>query len=256
MYNKDMGKTVSVVFIVKNAESTFEKSLRSVKFADEIVVVDNGSSDKTREIANRFNAHIFENKADDLGVLRRYSLEKATSAWILILDADEVVSDDLGNEIQDLLSKDTQPFKLYSIAFLNHFLGRPLHFGGENYRKTILFEKKAGVINDAYIHEKVDPKGQDVGNLVGVVYHYSYQSLGQLFGKFTAYAKRSAREKERQGEISNVHKLITYPINLFLARFIRDKGYKDGLFRLPLDIAFAYMEFLTYFLLLTHSSKK
>ena len=77
-----------------------------------------------------------------------------------------------------------------------------------------------------------------------------------MFGKFTDYAKREARQKINKGEKSSIKKIVFYPLHMFWARFIKDKGYKDGIFRIPLDVGFAYMEFLTYVLILFYRHGK
>ncbi len=82
------------------------------------------------------------------------------------------------------------------------------------------------------------------------ILHYSYRSLTQLYKKFSGYAWKEAKRKRQQGERTSAKKIVLYPLHMFWARFIEDKGYQDGFFRIPLDLGFAYMEFLTYFLML------
>ena len=88
-----------------------------------------------------------------------------------------------------------------------------------------------------------------IGQLKNKINHYSYRNLINIYKKFTNYAIQEARLKKKAGEKTSLKKIFLYPLHMFWARFIKDKGYKDGLFRIPLDFGFAYMEFLTYFLL-------
>ena len=117
----------------------------------------------------------------------------------------------------------------------------------------VLFRTKEGFSTEDEIHAVYKIKTGKIGQFKNKIDHYSYRSLSQLFIKFTNYAIREARQKKSRGEKSSLKKVFLYPAHLFWARFIKDKGYKDGLFRIPLDLGFAYMEFLTYFLLFFYS---
>ncbi len=237
---------LSLVMITKNCEKVINEALRSVKsLPDEIIVVDDYSTDKTVLIAKKYKARVFYKKEEDFGKKRKYAVFKAKGDWILFLDTDERLSDKLKSEIEKIVKKDS-PFTGYAIPYQNHFLGRPLYFGGENYRMIRLFRKNSIKFDSALVHEKfVITKGK-VGQLKNKIYHYSYRSLSQMYRKFTDYALREARQKIRNSEKTNLKKIFIYPLHMLWARFIEDKGYKDGLFRIPLDLGFAYMEFLTY----------
>ncbi len=251
-----MKSKLSLLIISKNAQGLIEKTINSVKgLVDEIIVIDNDSTDKTAEIATRLGAIVFQRFEEDLGKQRKYGLEKCQGEWVLVLDTDEYLSENLRREIKNLFSKRQlllQKFNGFFIPFQNHFLNRPIKHGGENYKMLRLFKKKAVYINPALVHERFVIKKGQAGELQGKIYHYSYRTLGQMFKKFTLYAIREAKQKWQKGESSSLKKIFSYPPHMFWARFIEDKGYKDGLFRLPLDIGFAYMEFLTYFLLLLY----
>jgi hypothetical protein len=175
-------------------------------------------------------------------------LEKARGEWVLMLDSDEVVSAELLQEINDVITHNSV-VNGYLIPYQNHFLGKPLHNGGEDYKILRLFRREAAVIDPALLHEKVTVHGK-TEELKGKIFHYSYRSLRQVFGKFTAYGVRDAKQRVERGERTSLKKIFMYPAHMFWARYVEDKGYKDGLFRIPLDIGFAYMEFLSYFLML------
>ena len=114
---------LSVCMIVKNEEKTLARCLYSIKdIADEIVVVDTGSTDKTTDIAQEFGAKVFSlDWKDDFSAARNFSLEKATGAWILIIDADEVLSKDVGDKLKTVLSqqKDFKAFKILQRTYSN-----------------------------------------------------------------------------------------------------------------------------------------
>lgn len=253
-----MKSSISLVVITKNAEKFLDKTLSSVnKLVDEIILVDDYSTDSTIRIAKKYGAQIFFHHEKDLGTRRAFALKKAQSEWILILDADEMISPALKKEINYVLTSKVynlkSNFRGYWIPFQTYFLGRPLHYGGENYKKLIFFKKDSVRIKPAFVHEKYELIRGKAGVLKNKVEHYSYESISNMYKKFTDYAIRDAEQKMKQGETSSIKKIIKYPIHMFWARFIKDKGYKDGIFRLPLDIGFAYMELLTYLLLWFYS---
>ena len=241
----------SLVIITKNAGATLDRVLGSVKdIVDEIVVVDDRSTDNTLLIAKAYGAKVFKHHEYDLGKQRLYAMKKAKGKWILVLDADEWLTKELKKEIATLLHCSIVKYDGFYIPFQTHFLGKPLRYGGENYKKLILFRKDSVMIKPALVHEKYELIKGKTGYLKHRAYHYSYQSITEMFKIFTDYAIRDAEQKIKNGEKSSFKKIFIYPIHMFWARFINDKGYKDGLRRLPLDIGFAYMEFLTYLLLL------
>jgi len=252
-----MAPKISLLMITKNAQKMLGQSLASARnLVDEIVLIDNCSTDNTLAIAKKFGAKIYRYIGHDLGKQRAYGLTKIKTEWVLVLDSDEIISPkllkEIRSEIYDLGSKIY--FDGFYIPFQNHYLGRKLKYGGEDYKKLILFKKRVAKINPALVHESFKIVKGRVGTLKNNVYHYSYNSLGQMYGKFTDYALREAKQKVKNGENTSFKKIFFYAPHMFWARFIKDKGYKDGLFRLPLDIGFAYMEFLTYFTMLFISS--
>lgn len=255
-----MKSLLSVVVITKNAENLIGQCLNSVKgLADEIVVIDDYSTDKTVEITRKYGAKVYLHHENDFGKQKACGISKAKEDWILVLDSDEIVSEALKNEIKKTL--EIRNFTLptgsqeseingYNIPFQTHFLGKLLKYGGEDYKKLVLFKRNAVAIKPALVHEKFQVKNGKASYLKNKIYHYSYRSLWQMFKKFTDYGYREARQKKLNGEKASFKKIFLYPPHMFWARFIKGRGYKDGLFRIPLDLGFAYMEFLTYFLMI------
>ena len=245
-----MSVKLSVLMISKNAAETLEKSLASVKkIADEIIIVDSKSTDRTVEIAKNYLAKIYVREFVDIGKQRIFGLSKATGKWVLILDCDEIVSEKLMKEIKLKIENCKLKINSYYIPYQNFFLDKPLQYGGEDYKMLRLFRRVKLSIEPSLVHNKIEVKDERIGYLKGKIFHHSYRSFFQIFKKFTDYGLRMAKEKYFAGEKSSFKKVFLYPPHLFWARFINDKGYEDGLFRIPLDLGFAYMEFVTYFVL-------
>lgn len=244
-----MKTDITVSMITKNAEKTIEKSLRSVcDWVDKIVIIDDYSIDKTVKIAKKYQSTVYQNTYQGEGNQRNFGLKKIVTKWTLTLDADEVIADKVKEEI---LNKVKSPFfSGYRIPFQSYFFHQKLNYGGENYQKMVLFRTNEGFCTKDEVHAVYKIKTGKIGQLKNKIDHYSYRSLPQLFIKFNNYAIREAKQKKSRGEKSSFKKIFLYPPHLFWARFIKDKGYKDGLFRIPLDLGFAYMEFVTYVKLL------
>ena len=233
--------------ITKNADELLEKSLASIKkIAGEIIVVDGRSTDRTVEIAKNYLAKVYVRKFSDIGKQRMFAFSKAAGKWILILDSDEIVSEKLMKEIRSKINNKKIKITGYYIPYQNFFLNMPLKYGGENYKMLRLFRRKAASIKPSLVHERFKLIKGKSGRLKGKIFHHSYRSFPQIFSKFTDYGIRMAKEKHRAGERSSFKKIFFYPAHMFWARFVNDEGYEDGLFRIPLDLGFAYMEFITY----------
>lgn len=228
-------KRLSVVVITKNEEVLIGECLRSVSFADELVVVDDYSKDRTVEIAKRKGARVFRRKFDTLGKQKQYAIERAQGEWILQLDADERVSPALRKEIEQVLSKPT--FDAYNIYFHQYFLGEPLvpTLSGGHPR---LFRRGVGRFSDAPVHEGPFvsvPKGQ----LRMPITHYSHRSISQLIAKFNQYTDWEARVLYEGGLRSNWMRILLAPLYTFLRRQWVEKDFLSGIRGLVLSVLFS-----------------
>lgn len=240
---------LSVVIITKNAEDVIEDALNSVcLIASEVIVVDDFSTDKTLNIAEKYGTTIIRHHEQNFGKQKQYALTQTSHPWVLILDSDERVTPKLASEIIKILSRKTK-FAAFRIPYQNHFLNKVVKRGGENYKMVRLFNKKCAHLKPLPVHEHVHVGDDNIGQLKNKIAHYSYRSIPQMIKKFTKYAIADAIQKKRAGERISFSKLFLYAPHMFYSRFIKDNGYKDGLFRIPLDLGFAYMELLTYWLL-------
>jgi len=241
-----MKRGLSVVTITRNAARILDLSLCSARnIANEIIIVDNNSTDETLSIAKKYEARIYPLSTNNLGQQKEYGVKQAKYEWVLILDSDEVILPKLQQEIKKAISKPTKYYG-FEIPYQNHLFGKPLYYGGENYHKMVLFKKKYASIRHLLVHEHFRVKNLNHGRLKNKMQHFSYLNLLQMYAKFTDYAIRDARQKKLDFEKSSLAKIFKYPAHMFWARYIKDKGYKDYWPRIFLDLGFAYMEFLTY----------
>jgi len=157
---------LSVVILTHNEEKNIEECLHSVEWADEIVLVDTHSQDRTVEIARKWTQKIYEKKWEGFGPLKNFGIEKATGDWILSLDADERVSDELKMEIQKVVFQDqNNSIQAYSFPRLAYFLGRPIRTGGWYPGYVLrLFRRGKATFNHSLVHESLEVKG-GVGSL-------------------------------------------------------------------------------------------
>lgn len=239
---------ITVVTIAKNEEKYIGDFLRHVVWADEVVVVDHGSTDKTVEIAKQFKINFFYNINGNLGLLKQFALSKATKEWILLLDVDELLSPELQKEIQHLLSHKPK-YDAYLIPYTNHFLSHALKSKAQTYSKIRLFKKGTGSVTSDPVHEEVVVKGK-VGKMRAKIAHYSFRSLPQTLSKFIQYARVEGNLYFAKGERATLTKFTLYPLHMFWSIFVEDEGWKDGIWGFGLAACFAYYEFMRYYFLL------
>ena len=246
--------SLSIIMITRNCSEVLNETLESIEgLWKELLVSDQNSTDGTRDILEHYKASIIETESDNLGKRKQELVKKAKGDWILVLDSDERVSAELREEIKTKIhgsrlgGRDDKP-KAYRIPYQNYVFGRAVYWGGERYSKVRLFRNGYGNVGKIPLHEEITVDGK-IGEMKGVIHHHSYRTISQLFRKFTSYALIPARLKKKHVTFA---KLFLYGPHMFWARFIEEKGYKDGLHGLVLAIAFGYMETLTYWMLLLY----
>lgn len=206
---------ISVTFITLNSEKTLKPVLEAISWADEIVLVDSGSTDKTLEIAQKFKAKIVHRAFDGYGSQKNFATEQASHDWILSLDDDEILTPELQKEIQNLDLKNTE-YQGFKIPRSLIFLGKLLRFSGEYRRLTLrLFNRKYGNWNAEYVHESVEVKGK-IGTLKNQILHDSYRDLTDYFNKFNKYTSLGARTLAERGKTASSLKIISrFPTTFF-----------------------------------------
>jgi len=219
-------KRLSVTIITLNEERRIEKCIKSVSFADEIIVVDSGSQDRTVEIAEQAGASVIHQEWLGYGRQKQFAVEQATNEWVLCLDADEWLSLELSQSIQDVLK---QPqYSAYQFPRRNRFMGRWLRYG-EGYPdwSLRLFDRNHAHWSEDEVHEKVVPDGE-TGTISGDLMHESEETLKQYLAKQDSYTTLQARRLRGEGKESSIIKMVLSPIVRFIKFYLIRRGFLDG----------------------------
>ena len=239
---KKTDKTIklSVVISAYNEEKRVKDVLESVTFADEIIFVDNESTDSTKKIAQEFTTKIFTRpNFQILNKNKNFGFSKASNEWILNLDADEIVTPELKDEIISVISKPND-VEGYLIPRKNMILGKWMeHTGWYPDYQPRLFKKGKGKFAEKHVHEKIVFTGK-TENLKNPMIHNSYNSLDQFLQKMmTNYTISEAENLIAKGYEPKLIDSLLFPTNEFLKRFFFEEGYKDGAHGLVLSLLMA-----------------
>ena len=221
---------VSIVIAAKNEEKNISDCIASVPFSDDVVVIDDYSTDKTAVIASELGARVYKRKLDGFASQKNFGIEKAKNDWVLILDADERVSPALAKEIDDIAPAKTSA---YSIPFKNHLGTHWLRYGGlYPDRHVRLFDKRKAKYGAREVHEMLNISG-DVEELSGDIIHYTYKNYSEYWAKVRKYSKLEAQTRQNKPRYRHV-------VKEFISRYLIQKGYKDGIDGLFSAIALSF----------------
>ena len=218
---------LSVVLIAHNAAQQLEECLASASFADEIVLVDSGSTDATREVSQKHGARVVTKDWLGFGRQKQFAVEQAQHDWVLCLDADERVSPELRVDIERALAAPVAP--VYRMARCYHFLGRWLRHG-EGYPdwSPRLFDRRNARWSDDPVHEKV-LYAVSPGTLEGNLLHDSAEDLARYLEKQNHYTTLAAEQLYERGRSAGAFELLASPAVRFLKFYVLRLGFLDGL---------------------------
>lgn len=205
------GLKVSAVIITLNSGQTLEKTLRSLNWCDEIIVVDSGSSDNTQEICLRYNCRFYHHPFNGYGEQKQYATGLASNDWILSIDSDEVITRPLQEEIIRNLSAGDVACAGFMLPISLVFMGKEFRYGKEASMLHLrLYNRRFGGFNDNKLHEKIILNGE-IKRLKNIILHNSYRDLAhyyEKFNKFTSFATQDAiRRNKRTGKWQILFKL-------------------------------------------------
>lgn len=241
---------LSVIVITRNEEKNIRGCLESVKWANEIIVVDQSSTDKTVDISREYTDKVFV--VESKGYCepdRMFAISKTTSNWIFYIDADEIITPELEQEIRHVISKEHPEYECYYVPRKTHFLGKWIKGCGW-YPAHVLRLFKKGTVNYS---ENIHHDGTTIntcGYLKNDLMHLSYKTLDEYFEKFNRYTSRLAQEEFEKGvKISNINFLLYFlikPLVWFLKKYFLQSGWKDGFIGFFISFSSGLVLFTTY----------
>jgi len=226
-------KTLSIAMIAMNEEANLPRTLESVKWADEIIVVDSGSRDRTIEIAHSFGAKTTFHAFGGHGEQKNVALDLCSGDWILLLDADELLTPELQREIQDLLAGGAR-YNAYWIPRLNLYFGRWIRHGGfYPDRKLRLFKRGAARLSEGVGPHSTPQFAGATGKLQGDMLHYAYPTLGIYLEHMERYSSEIATLLHKRGKDSRslpafLWNTVLNPAATFLYNYFLRLGFLDG----------------------------
>jgi glycosyltransferase involved in cell wall biosynthesis len=236
---------ISATIVVLNEERNIARAIESLRCADEVVVVDSGSTDQTREIAIRLGARVIEEPWRGYAAQKNFAARSAANDWILSIDADESVTGKLEAEILTL-KKDGVRFDGYSFPRLAQYLGRWIrHSGWYPDRKVRLYDRGKAEWVGEYVHESVRVTGT-TGELHGNLLHYTCASLSEHLRTLDRYTSLAARELAAQNKVVPVRRLALDPAWTFFRTYLLQRGFLDGRQGLAIAWMAALYTFLKY----------
>jgi hypothetical protein len=236
---------LSVTIIARNEEAQIGDCLESVRWADEIIVVDTGSVDRTIELCRKYTPHVDSRPWEGYAPAKNAALELATGDWILSLDADERVSDGLRQEIAALQQQPMVTLATgYALPRRNYLWGRWLRYGGlyPDYQIR-LFKRGKGAFKSRRVHESLAVDGR-VERLQHPIEHHSYQGISDVIQRLDRYTDLAALDLHDQGQAFRITALIMRPLGRFLRNYVLKQGWRDGLPGLIMAVSYAYSVFV------------
>lgn len=217
---------LSAVVIVHNEEAAIAACVGALAWCDEIVVVDSGSEDRTRDIARAAGARVIEHAWEGYGRQKNFAMEQAANDWVLSVDADEIVTPELRAGIEKALAH--PECNAYEVTRRNRFMGAWLRHG-EGYPDRIvrLFDRRAARWSEDPVHEKVLTMAR-VGRIDGDLLHESAETLASYLDKQNRYTTLQAEALFGQGIRPSAVKLVLSPLVRFLKFYLLRAGFLDG----------------------------
>lgn len=221
---------ITAIILAKNEEKIISDAINSVSFCDEIIVVDDYSTDKTLDIARAKKTKVIKRPSEgNFGNQRNFAMEKAGGDWVLFVDADEVVTKNLALEIRNVL-KNNSEISSYYIKRRDYFWGRELKYGEVHKARTKgilrLMRKKSGIWTGC-VHELFDPNGQS-GLLRHYIDHRPHQTIAEFLREINEYSTIRGRELQRKNKRVSILGIIFYPFAKFAYTYFIKLGFLDG----------------------------
>jgi glycosyltransferase involved in cell wall biosynthesis len=237
---------LSVYVIAYNEESKIRECLESVKWADELVVADSFSTDRTVQIAREYTDKVIQVKFEGFGKLRNDVLKRLENDWVLSVDSDERVTPELKDEVLSLLASEPGA-DAYLVPRKSHFMGRWIRHCGwyPDFRQPQLFNRKKMKYTEQMVHETYELDGR-LSRLKGHVLQFPFLDLNQFFWKMDRYSTLRAGEMNAQGRRFRISDIIIHPAAMFIRMYVSKAGFLDGARGFVLSLLYAYYTMIKY----------
>jgi len=240
---------ISVTIIALNEEESISRAIQSVTWAEEVIVIDSGSNDKTVEIAQSHGAKVIYNPWQGYGQQKNFAQKSASHDWILNIDADEVVTKELATEIQNALiqvGNETSKTQGFYFPRKTFYLGRWIQHGGwyPNYLVR-LSNRKFSSWTEPSVHEELKVSGEVLG-LTHPLHHYAFSSIQDQILTNLRFSRLGSQDLERTGQQASVGRLILKPVGKFIETYFVKRGFLDGLPGFIISVNAAHSMFLKY----------
>ena len=244
---------LSVIIITKNEADHIGRCLESVAWADEIIVLDSGSEDETVSICQQYTEKVYVTDWPGFGIQKQRALDKATGDWVLSIDADEVVSDDLRAEIEQAMQQDK--LQAFEIPRLSSYCGKQIRHGGwwPDYVLR-LFQRQSGYFTETVVHERIIVRGQ-IGRFACPFIHEAFVDFEEVLHKVNHYSTLGAEALYQKGERSSLSKAIIKALWTFIRTYFIKLACFDGQKGLMLAISNAEGCYYKYIKLLQLQSR-
>ncbi len=218
---------VTAVIAAHDESANIEACIASLDWAREVIVVENDSSDDTVDLARAAGATVISPKFTTIGAARNNAIERARSAWILVVDADERCTPELVAEIRQVLptAGDRSAFR---VPRRNYFLGKEIRHGGWGSDKPVRLFRRELRYNANLVHEHVDVTKGIIGEVKNGLLHYTYTSLDQYFEKFDRYSRWWAEQNFAKGRRTGAAAVLFKPPARFFGMYVIKGGFRDG----------------------------
>lgn len=237
---------LSVVILTKNEQKNISECLSSVSFANEVLIIDDNSTDKTIEFARKYGIKVYNrNLNNDFSAQRNFGLEKASGEWVLFIDADERVSKELKDEMLNAIRVANTKVKGFYFKRTDTFLGRQLQYGEAGEVKLLRLARHGAGKWVRRVHERWVIKGR-VGTLKSPLLHFPHPSLREFIDDINKYSTIHAEENIAQGRRSSLIKIIFWPFAHFFKNFIINRGFQDGMHGFIVGLIMSFHSFLSW----------
>lgn len=222
-------QTLAVAVITRNEAANIAACLQSVAWADEIIVVDSGSTDETCAIARQYTNKVFFHTWTGYADQRNYANSLVTTDWVLMLDADERASDALRDEIRTVLAqpKGEQRVHAFRIPIKDWMFGKFVNYGSWPHQRHIRLYRVGCVTWHGAVHERQNVRGA-IGELSGPILHYSHTSIRRFLDKLNLYTEIEAEEMFKAGQRAGLGRALAGAFRAFLGQYVRLQGFRDG----------------------------